>query len=106
MVARHRDGRVIEYASPDTSSQVEKLWTSVEALGGASIPCGLEAARPHAAFVEAIEASGVAPLDFPEAMARHSRTSGGLLRWVEGLAESMEAAYASGEWPALFLGPT
>jgi predicted dehydrogenase len=105
MVARRRDGRIIEYASPDASSQVEKLWTCVEALGGASIPCGLETARPHAAFVEAIEASGVAPLDFPGAMVRRSRTSGGLLRWVDGLAGSMEAAYASGEWPALLLDP-
>lgn len=101
MTARFRDGTVAQYPSPDATSQVEKLWVSVDAVSKvAAIPCGLETARPHAAFVEAIERSGVTPHTFPEHVVKLSETPGGRLRWVEGLAVALEESFASGEWPA------
>ena len=102
ITARHRDGRVSEYTSPDATPQVAKLWTCVEAISGkAGIPCGLETARPHTTCVQAIEDSGAHPHDFPSELLRSSVTTGGRLRWVKGLAGALERSYATGEWPDL-----
>jgi predicted dehydrogenase len=68
ITARHRDGNIVEYASPNATPQVAKLWTCIEATtGDTHIPCGLETARPHAACIEAIEESGTSPHVFPSA---------------------------------------
>jgi predicted dehydrogenase len=117
MVARHRDGSLVEYPSPNAASQVAKLWQCVQAaearrsspveppsgsgLHHPVIPCGLETARPHTACVQAIEESGVEPHTFPKEIVRVSETTGGRLRWVEGLAAALEGSYASGRWPEL-----
>jgi len=112
MVAQHRDGSVVEYASPNATPQVDKLWQCVAAVpsdgarpehpaGGEGIPCGLETSRPHVACVEAIEESGIDPHIFPDDIVRVAETEGGRLRWVEGLAAALEAGYATGEWPDL-----
>jgi predicted dehydrogenase len=111
ITARHRDGSVWTYPHPDASAQVRKLWQSVEAVRagagrgreGASAfpPCGLETARPHVAFVEALERSGVTPRAWAGDAVRITATSGGRLRWVEGLADAMRAAYEAGEMPVL-----
>jgi hypothetical protein len=101
-VARLRDGSVTEYAAPDTASQITKLWTCVDAVAGAAtIPCGLETALPHAFLVQALEESASSPVLFPGNVVRFSGTTGGRLRWVEGLARALEASYTTGEWPAL-----
>jgi len=106
MTARHRDGSVWTYPHPDSSPQVRKLWKSVEAVRAwpeavAFPPCGLETARPHVAFVEALERSGAMPLVYGDDRVRITETSAGRLRWVEGLADVMRAAYEAGEMPAL-----
>ena len=117
MTARHRDGSVWTYPHPDASPQVRKLWQSVEAVRAwpgpgrgangavafplAFPPCGLETARPHVAFVEALERSGATPLVWGDDAVRITGTSGGRLRWVEGLAEAMRVAYEAGEMPRL-----
>jgi predicted dehydrogenase len=112
MTARHRDGRVWSYPPPDATSQVRKLWASVEAARNGADPgatrqtgfppCGLETARPHATFIESLEASGVDVSSFPPARLRVAGTPGGRLHWVEGLAVAMQRAFATGEMPALF----
>ena len=102
IIARHHDGCVVNYPSPNATSQVAKLWQCVD--GCRSEPrfhCGLEAARPHAACIEAIENSGVVPRTFPTQRLHVSDTVAGRLHWVEGLASAFEASYASGEWPDL-----
>lgn len=89
-----------EYPAPDTASQVTKLWRCADAVReGASIPCGLEAARPHVACVEAIDAAGTEPHWFSDEVLRVSETSGGRLHWVEGLADALLASYQTGESP-------
>jgi len=100
MTARLRSGELVEYAAPDAASQVTKLWSCVDAMAGqASIPCGLETARSHTSFIEALESSGPAPHTFPDGVIRADDTTGGRLRWVEGLAQLLEASYETGEWP-------
>ena len=102
MVARLRNGDTLEYRSPDATAQVAKLWTCAEAVTrDVPIPCGLETARPHASFIEAIENSGSPPLTFPQEISRCSDTAGGRLRWVEGLAGALHKSFATGELPKL-----
>lgn len=102
MTVRHRDGRMRSYGPPDASPQVRKLWACLEAIqGGRPIPCGLETARPHAAFVEGLEASGAEPIVFPPERVRIADTPGGRLRWVEGLAAIMRNAFDTGKMPDL-----
>jgi len=100
ITARFHDGRVVEYASPYTTPQVTKLWTCLDALTReGKFFCGLEAARPHAACVEALELSGVPVHQFTDAHVRRSATQEGPLRWVEGLAPALVESYETGDWP-------
>lgn len=103
MIVRRGDDVLEEYLAPDTASQVTKLWRCVDAVReGTPIPCGLEAARPHVACVEAIDAAGTEPHWFSDEVLRVSETSGGRLHWVEGLADALLASYQTGEtlrWP-------
>jgi len=100
ITARFNDGRVVEYASPYTTPQITKLWTCLDALAGeGEFFCGLEAARPHAVCVEALELSGVPVHQFTAAHVRRTATQEGPLRWVEGLASALAASYETGEWP-------
>jgi len=102
MTARFRDGSVVQYPSPDATSQVEKLWACVDAVTKEStLPCGLEAARPHTSFIEAIERSGSTPITFPRDVVRFSDTGSGRLRWVDGLAAALRESFTTGEWPRL-----
>jgi len=102
MVARHRDGSVVEYSSPNATPQVAKLWDCVAATADPTdLPCGLETSRPHVACVEVIEESGIDPHIFPDDIVRVSETEGGRLRWVEGLAAALKVSFATGEWPEL-----
>jgi len=102
ITARSRDGRVVEYPSPNATPQVAKLWTCIDAVAGdATIPCGLETARPHTACIEAIEESGTTTYVFPEGSVRLKDTPGGRLHWVPGLAASLEESYETGDWPEI-----
>ena len=102
ITARFDGGEVVEYASPDATSQVAKLWLCVNAVHHAvAIPCVLETARPHTAFIEAVDRSMGTPQRFPESAIRISDTDGGRLRWVEGLADTFRKSYETGDWPEL-----
>lgn len=102
MTVRFQDGSVVEYPSPDATSQVAKLWACAEAVTTeVALPCGLETARPHTSFVEALERSGPMPLTFSGEFLRVSETAGGRLRWVEGLGAAFRESFATGDWPSL-----
>ena len=102
IVAACKDGSRVEYGSPNATAQVTKLWTAIDASrGNAEIPCGLEAARPHAACVQALEVSGSLVHDFPKECVHRSETADGPLRWVEGLSAAMQESYATGDWPVM-----
>jgi predicted dehydrogenase len=93
-------GEIVEYPSPDATSQVAKLWFCSRAVREKSaIPCGLETARPHTTFVEALERSAPAPFAFPREVLRETDTAADRFRWVEGLAAAFRQSYATGEWP-------
>ena len=107
MTARFRDGLVVEYPSPDATSQVAKLWACVEAVTKeVTLPCGLETAQPHTFFVESLEFSGPTPHTFSGEVLRVSDTEGGRLRWVEGLATAFRESFSTGNWPILPGGDT
>jgi predicted dehydrogenase len=102
ITAQFRDGSTVQYDSPHATPQVAKFWTCIDAANGnATIPCGLETARPHVACIEAIEESGVAPRGFSPLSVRVSDTPGGRLCWVAGLAAAFQGSYAAGGWPDL-----
>jgi hypothetical protein len=102
ITAQFDEGELVEYASPDATSQVAKLWLSVNAVHHAvAIPCVLETARPHTAFIEAVDRSMGTPHGFPERAIRISETDGGRLRWVEGMADVFRESYETGDWPKL-----
>lgn len=96
------DGSTVQYASPYVSPQVTKLWACVEATrANAEIPCGLEAARPHAACIQALEVSGAVVREFPDQSVDRSETAAGPLRWIRGLSTDFQEAYVSGDWPRM-----
>jgi len=102
IVVECNDGSTVEYASPYATPQVAKLWIGVDAVNGVGeIPCGLEAARPHAACVQALEVSGTIVQDFPDEWVHKSNMAAGPLRWVEGLSAALERSYDTGEWPEI-----
>lgn len=103
---RFHQGGTRAYPAPDTTSQVKKLRICVDACSRTSpdpwrvlIPCGLEASRPHAAVVEALERSGVEPVTFAADGVRTQETEGECLRYVPGLAAALRSSYASGTLP-------
>jgi len=63
------------------------------------IPCGLETSRPHTAFVEGLERSGVEPFTVPPEEVGIQETEGGRLRYVPGQAAALTSSYTSGELP-------
>jgi predicted dehydrogenase len=104
IVVQFHDGRVTQYASPYSSPQVTKLWACIDAVhGDKELHCGLEAARPHTACVQALEVSGIVVQDFPQQRMRTSDTKDGPLRWVDGLAAALQKSYETGDWPGMML---
>ncbi len=102
IAARLGDGTTLEYESPNATPQTEKLWRCFDAIAGTSdMPCGLETARSHTQCIEAIEQSGVEVLEFKDDSISRNKTAGGLLRWVPGLAATLERAYIDGRLPDL-----
>jgi predicted dehydrogenase len=102
ITARFRDGSVVQYESPNATSQIAKLWACIEAAtSDRNLPCGLETARPHTACIEAIEESGTTPHVFSADSVRLSDTPGGRLHWVAGLAAALQRSFDTGEWPEL-----
>lgn len=102
ITARFRDGRVVEYRSPNAAHHTWKLWACVNAANGqGQIPCGLETARPHVKCIEMLHRDGSPIVVFPEENSRRTDTAGGPLRWVDGLAKALEDGYSEGELPDL-----
>jgi predicted dehydrogenase len=101
VVARFDDGRVQRYASPNSPPQTRKLSMCVEAVAaGSPIPCGLEAARPHAVCTNGAHDSYGEPLRFPGDMIRVTHRESGPLTWVDGLAEDLRQCYVAGALPS------
>jgi len=102
ITARLADGVVVEYESPNTTPQSQKLWHCVDAItDGCDIPCGLETASAHTQCIQQIDESGVEVVEFKGDSIRHDETADGLLRWVPGLAATLELAYMDGNLPHL-----
>jgi predicted dehydrogenase len=102
ITAQLRDGSVVEYPSPNATSQVAKLWACIEAtIDNRGLPCGLATARPHTACIEAIEESGTIPHIFSRESVRITDTPGGRLHWVNRLAAALKESYETGDWPDL-----
>ena len=98
MTARFKDGLTIEYPSPNATHHMRKLWACINAVvGGTGVPCGLEAAKPQVQCIEMLHQTETHVHSYPGSVARQTDTPDGRLRWVEGLAAVMEAAYARGE---------
>jgi hypothetical protein len=102
IVAECSDGSTVEYRSPNVSPQLTKLWVSVEASRHSTqIPCGLEAARPHAACIQALEVSGTAVRELPPELVSRSETAAGTLRWARGLSPEFQRSFSNGDWPRI-----
>ena len=102
ITARLDDDTAIEYESPNATPQSEKLWHCVDAIaGGRDILCGLEAASTHTQCIQQIDESGVDVVAFKGNSIRYDETAGGPLRWVPGLASTLEHAYTDGTLPHL-----
>ena len=65
---------------------------------GIVVPCGLEAARPHAVCIQKIHELDTKVHDFSADEMNNSETDAGRLRWVKGLGEKMKEAYKNGDW--------
>ncbi len=102
IAARLGNGSILEYESPNATPQSEKLWRCLDAIAGTfDLICGLETARAHTQCIEAIEQLGVEVLEFKDDSISRNKTAGGLLRWVPGLAATLERAYIDGRLPDL-----
>lgn len=92
--ARMHDGRSVDYGRPSSSTDVDKLWSSVAAFrSGEPVLCGIEAALPQALAVSAAEASMPQPCPFPRSFVRVSGTPGERRTEVAGLGEVLLHCY-------------
>ena len=102
MTARFNDGQILEYPSPNSTHHTRKLWACLNALAGESqVPCGLETARPHVQCIEMLHGTEQQVHVHSENELQRTETPDGMLRWVEGLAQTLETGYAKGEVPWL-----
>jgi predicted dehydrogenase len=100
MIARFRDGSRLQYESPESDPQMNKLWTCIEAVrDDGSIPCGLEAARSHTLCVKGVHECMSEISVFPSTHLRTSGSENRRLVWVEGLADALQALYEEGLLP-------
>jgi predicted dehydrogenase len=88
IVATLSDGTTREYPSPSSEDQTCKLWTCARAVEGASIPCGLQAARAHTEVIGALR-DGSRPRSFSTSLARrvHHGSSNRVL--IKGLGAGL-----------------
>jgi predicted dehydrogenase len=100
--ATYNNGRVVNYGDP-FEDDGRKLWQAAEAVRtGEALACSVTAASAHTMCTDGAQESGWPIVDFPET--RISKTSiregADTLVWVEGLQETLEAAYEAGCLPS------
>ena len=97
LIATPADGSVRDYGRPSGSTDVTKLWSSVESFrAGTPTLCGIDAATPQTLVVCAADASCPRPTAFPSDLVNITGEPGRRKTGVVGLAEVMTRAYA--EW--------
>jgi predicted dehydrogenase len=89
------DGSFKEYPSPNSQSQMTKLWWALDAATHpAPLPCDLHAARAHTVCINGIQDSVPQPNVFPPDLV-HSTTHGDdVVLAVSGLAHVVRECYA------------
>ncbi len=98
ITAFFRDGREKVYGNP-YEGQENKLWNLVGAIRGqALIPCGVDAALPHALCIDAMHQSVPKIVDFPKESVTVDEVQG--LTFVPGLDTTLKACYDNWTLPA------
>lgn len=94
ILAAFHDGSVKEYPSPNTQSQMTKLWCALDATVHPARPlCGLHAARAHTVCINGIQDSVPRPHVFPAHLV-HSKAHGDdAVLAVSGLAAVLTECY-------------
>jgi predicted dehydrogenase len=99
IVAKYRNGREEHYGSPQATPHFQKLFEAVAAVKKPTpVLCGPEAARPHTLCVNGIQESAGKIVPFPKSKSRSDEKNG--VRWVEGLAETLQECYQKGTLPS------
>jgi predicted dehydrogenase len=99
-IAQFHDGRVKEYAIPDSTS-CNKLWQCVDAVRtGLPVACDVEAAIPHTLCVDAAQKSMPEITMFPDDLVQHQRSGDDCLITVNGLEEILVQCYTVGLLPS------
>ena len=95
ILAAFHDGSVKEYPSPNTQSQMTKLWCALDATIHPARPlCDLHAARAHTVCINGIQDSVPRPVDFPPGLVRCNAHGDACIVAVSGLADCLRECYA------------
>ena len=98
---RWANGDVEDYGELPLSDNMEKLWSTVEAIRrGQPTLCGLEAARAQTACMYAAQESVPEIVEFPKEIVQHERTGDNHRFIVTGLDELLDQCYAEFKMPA------
>jgi predicted dehydrogenase len=93
--ATFRDSSFKEYPSPNSQSQMTKLWWALDAATHpAPSPCDLHAARAHTLCINGIQESVPRPVVFPADLLRSMAHGDDCILAVSGLAEVLRECYA------------
>ena len=97
---RLANGETREYGVPD-AEPMNKLWQAIRAVRGGPRPaCGIEAAMSQTLCLNGAQMSQPASVPFPAALVQRSEEGGAARLWVEGLDETLTAAYEAGRLPS------
>jgi len=102
ITGRLAGGEVREYGVPD-AEPLNKLWQTIRAVRGGPRPaCGIEAALSQTLCLNGAQMSQPEPAGFPTSLVH--RTGEGVTErlWVEGLDETLTAAFEAGKLPSEF----
>jgi predicted dehydrogenase len=100
LFARFKDGRVLEYGSPERAPD-RKLWAAAEsARSNTPTVCGIEASLSHTLLTDALHQSSAIPAEFPPSLKHTERQPNGHQRkWIKGLDEVLIKSYTTGKLP-------
>ena len=100
VTARFSDGTTRNYGSPNDGRD-RKIWLTADAMrGGASTPCGIEAAEPHTLCTWAAQQSTPEITPFEPSLIRVEGPTGSRRTCVDGLDEALERCYDEGRLPS------
>ncbi len=99
ITAQTADGALIDYGAPDNGvrAKLEAMLNVVEQ--GASVPCGIEAARAHTVCMNGAQESAQIA-QFPAAQLREISSGDSRLTCVAGLGAALQACAQAGKLPA------